>query len=431
MADLTDIGCCSCFSFLRKRSSAKVARPRSTDAMLSKDLLKRQSSEEDLNASFYTGDDPERSFYNGDDLDIDRSFYNNGDDANASFYERDDVDYHHESDDEPPRKKSEDIILTRAQNGFACRESLVKETKKVFRSEDEIGSKMINQYVHMGKIGAGSYGKVVLYRNIKDGKLYAVKVLNKPYMLKVRVVRSETAMTDVLREVSLMKMLDHPNIVNLIEVIDDPNTDKFYMVLEYVEGKMVCGDGLGEDTSRKYLRDIISGLMYLHAHNIIHGDIKPDNLLVTSTGNVKIGDFSVSQIFEDDDDMLWRSPGTPVFTAPECCQGSAYHGRAADTWAVGVTLYCMITGRYPFLGDTLQETYDKIVNDPVEITADMSPELADLIQRLLCKDPAERITLQAAAEHPWVAGSDGPVPEFICRCGFGRRKRNVIQEEVQ
>lgn len=415
----------------------KVSRPRDTDGMLSKDLLKRQSSEEeeeeeDLDASFYTGDDPERSFYNnGDDHDIDRSFYNNGDDAGASFYERDGVDYHHESDDEPPRKRSEDIILTRAQNGFACRESLVKETRKVFRSEDEIGSKMINQYVHLGKIGAGSYGKVVLYRNIKDGKLYAVKVLNKPYMLKVRVVRSETAMTDVLREVSLMKMLDHPNIVNLIEVIDDPNTDKFYMVLEYVDGKMVCDKGLGEATSRKYLRDIISGLMYLHAHNIIHGDIKPDNLLVTSTGNVKIGDFSVSQIFEDDDDMLWRSPGTPVFTAPECCQGSAYHGRAADTWAVGVTLYCMITGCYPFLGDTLQETYDKIVNDPVEITDGMSPELADLLQRLLCKDPSERITLQAAAEHPWVAGADGPVPEFICRCGFGRRKRNVVQEVVQ
>lgn len=415
----------------------KVSRPRDTDGMLSKDLLKRQSSEEeeeeeDLDASFYTGDDPERSFYNnGDDHDIDRSFYNNGDDAGASFYERDGVDYHHESDDEPPRKRSEDIILTRAQNGFACRESLVKETRKVFRSEDEIGSKMINQYVHLGKIGAGSYGKVVLYRNIKDGKLYAVKVLNKPYMLKVRVVRSETAMTDVLREVSLMKMLDHPNIVNLIEVIDDPNTDKFYMVLEYVDGKMVCDKGLGEATSRKYLRDIISGLMYLHAHNIIHGDIKPDNLLVTSTGNVKIGDFSVSQIFEDDDDMLWRSPGTPVFTAPECCQGSAYHGRAADTWAVGVTLYCMITGCYPFLGDTLQETYDKIVNDPVEITDGMSPELADLLQGLLCKDPSERITLQAAAEHPWVAGADGPVPEFICRCGFGRRKRNVVQEVVQ
>ncbi|VAH95129.1 unnamed protein product [Triticum turgidum subsp. durum] len=270
-----------------------------------------------------------------------------------------------------------------------------------------------------------------LYRNIEDGKLYAVKVLNKPHMLKVRVVRSETAMTDVIREVSLMKMLSHPNIVNLIEVIDDPNSDKFYMVLEYVEGKIVWDKGIGEATCRKYLRDIISGVMYLHSHNIIHSDIKPDNLLVTSTGNVKIGDFSVSQIFEDDDDMLRRSPGTPVFTAPECCQGSAYHGRSSDTWAVGVTLYCMITGRYPFLGETLQETYDKIVNDPADIPSNVSPQLVDLLERLLCKDPGDRITLEAAAAHPWVAGDEGPVPEYMCRCGFGRRKRNGSQEAVQ
>ncbi|KAL6909486.1 hypothetical protein ACP4OV_001767 [Aristida adscensionis] len=424
--DITDMGCCNCFSFLRKpRVSAR--QPRDADGMLSEDLLKHQSTE-DPDASFYTGDDPDGSFYNGDDLD--RSFYN-GDDPDRSFYDRDDTDYHDGSDDGPPRKSSEDIIQSRAQSGFVCREIPVKETKRVFRSEDENGSKMINQYIHMGKIGSGSYGKVVLYRSTKDGKLYAVKVLNKPYMMKVRVVRSETAMTDVLREVSIMKMLDHPNIVNLVEVIDDPNIDKFYMVLEYVEGKMICDNGFDEATARNYFRDIISGLMYLHSHNIIHGDIKPDNLLVTSTGNVKIGDFSVSQVFEDDDDMLWRSPGTPVFTAPECCQGSAYHGRASDTWAVGVTLYCMISGHYPFLGDTLQETYDKIVNDPVQIPDDMNPELSDLLQRLLCKDPGDRITLQAVAEHPWVAGDKGPVPEYLCKCGFGRRKRNGLQEEVQ
>jgi len=426
MADLTDIGCCSCFSFLRK-PSVPVRQHQDADGMLSEDLLKRQSAE-DPDGSFYTGDDPDVSFYNGDDLD--RSFYN-GDDPDRSFYDRDDTDYIEGSDDGPPRKSSEDIVQLRTQNGFACREISVKETKKVFRSEDENGNKMVNQYVHLGKIGSGSYGKVVLYRNIKDGKLYAIKVLNKPYMMKVRVVRTETAMTDVLREVSIMKMLNHPNIVNLVEVIDDPNIDKFYMVLDYVEGKMVCDNGLEEGTARNYLRDIISGLMYLHSHNVIHGDIKPDNLLVTSAGNVKIGDFSVSQVFEDDDDMLWRSPGTPVFTAPECCQGSAYHGRASDTWAVGVTLYCMVSGHYPFLGDTLQETYDKIANDPVELPGDVNPQLADLLLRLLCKDPGGRITLHAAAEHPWVAGDEGPVPEFICRCGFGRRKRNDVREEVQ
>ncbi|TVU45422.1 hypothetical protein EJB05_04909 [Eragrostis curvula] len=493
MADLTDIGCCSCFSFLRK-PSASVHQAQDADGVLSKDLLKHKLAE-DPDGSFYTGDDLDGSyynfdgsFYNGDDLD--RSFYNRDDpdrsfyneDADRSFHDRDNTDYFDGTDDGPPRKSSEDIIQSRAQNGFACREILVKETKKVFRSEDESGNKMINQYVHLGKIGSGSYGKVVRYRSMKDGKLYAVKVLNKPYMMKIRVVRSETAMTDVLREVSIMKMLDHPNIVNLVEVIDDPNIDKFYMVLEYVDGKMVCDNGLSEATARNYLRDIISGLMYLHSHgmiefckkfvsdnvltqirhtgegkiwacgtcrkslggplvklmkkikkakNIIHGDIKPDNLLVTSTGNVKIGDFSVSQVFEDDDDMLWRSPGTPVFTAPECCQGLAYHGRASDTWAVGVTLYCMISGHYPFLGDTLQETYDKIVNDPIQIPDGMNPQLADLLQRLLCKDPGDRITLQAAAEHPWVAGDRGPVPEYICRCGFGRSKRNDFRDEVQ
>jgi [calcium/calmodulin-dependent protein kinase] kinase len=193
-----------------------------------------------------------------------------------------------------------------------------------------------------------------------------------------------------------MKTLEHPNIVNLIEVIDDPEFDDFYMVLEYVDGKWAYDDSgppgaLGEITARKYLRDVVAGLMYLHAHvcsalyntssstlkvymidthdflfvfwmkqNVIHGDIKPDNLLVTSTGRVKIGDFSVSQVFKDDDDQLRRSPGTPVFTAPECCLGITYSGRSADTWAVGVTLYCMILGQYPFLGDTLQDTYDKV-----------------------------------------------------------------------
>ena len=91
----------------------------------------------------------------------------------------------------------------------------------------------------------------------------------------------------------------------------------------------------------------------------------------------------------------------------------------------------MITGKYPFLGETLQETYDKIANDPVEIPGDTSPQLADLMQRLLYKDPGDRMTLQAVAAHPWVAGAEGPVPEFVCRCGFGRRNRSDSQEAVQ
>jgi [calcium/calmodulin-dependent protein kinase] kinase len=124
------MGCCSCFGFLRK-PSVPARQPREADGILSEDLLKRQSAE-DPDGSFYTGDDPDASFCNGDYLD--QSFYN-GDDPDRSFSDRDDAEYLDGSDDGPPRKTAEDIIQSRVQSGFACREIPVKETKKVFRSE--------------------------------------------------------------------------------------------------------------------------------------------------------------------------------------------------------------------------------------------------------------------------------------------------------
>lgn len=313
---------------------------------------------------------------------------------------------------------------TAASNAVNCREIPVKETHRVVRTEDHNGNKMINEYVRECKIGTGSYGKVVLHRNSKDGKRYAIKAFHKSRLSKLRVAPSETAMTDVLREVSIMKKLDHPNIVNLVEVIDDPETDYFYMVLEYVEGRWICEGsgppgGIGEATARRYIRDVVAGLMYLHSHNIVHGDIKPENLLVDINGRVKICDFSVSRSFEDDNDELRRSPGTPVFTAPECCLGLTYHGKAADVWALGVTLYCLVLGQYPFIGETLQDTYDKIVNDELVIPEGMDSELAHLLEGLLCKDPNKRMTLDVVASHPWVVRGYGPVQQDLWRCEHG------------
>ncbi|PWA91221.1 protein kinase, ATP binding site [Artemisia annua] len=359
-----EIGCCGCFGFSFAKKHKKDLRPRVEGGNHVLQGLLNEEVEED---------DDEEEEDNNSYCDI------------MTETERED---HEEFRD--PRKSSQEILEYRTENGMICREFPVKETHKVIRSEDEDGNKMVNEYVRECKIGSGSYGKVVLYRSLVDGKHYAIKAFHKSHLIKLRVAPSETAMTDVLREVLIMKMLDHPNIVNLVEVIDDPNTDRFYMVLEYVKGQWVFEGagppgGLGETVARSYLRDIVSGLMYLHSHNIVHGDIKPDNLLVSATGTVKIGDFSVSQVFEDENDELRRSPGTPVFTAPECCLGQNYHGKTADIWAVGVTLYCMIFGQYPFLGDTLQDTYDKIVNNTLSLPEDMNPLLKNLIEGLLCK----------------------------------------------
>jgi len=309
-------------------------------------------------------------------------------------------------------------------DGSFFRNVPVKETHHIHRSEDMNGNKMINEYIREHKLGAGSYGKVVLHRNIKDGKLYALKVFHKYRLSRVRVAPSETALTDVLREVSIMKKLDHPNIVNLIEVIDDLDTDQFYMVLEYVEGRGIFqgsgpAGGIGEDTARRYFRDVLAGLSYLHAHNIFHGDIKPENLLVGSDGTVKISDFSVSRMFEGSNDELRRSPGTPVFTAPECCLGLTYHGKIADVWALGVTLYCMVLGCYPFIAESLQDTYDKIVHDPLLLPEDMNPELANLLEGLLCKDPKKRMSLDAVARHPWVVKDFASTLPVLGKCEKG------------
>ncbi|XP_022944244.1 serine/threonine-protein kinase GRIK1-like isoform X2 [Cucurbita moschata] len=398
------MGCCGCFGFTKKPK--RVLRPASGFNRLSEDFLL------------------------GEDVEDEESCSSHDDTASTTHEE--------ETESHSRVKNSEEILQHRTQNGLICRQFPVKETNRVVRSEDENGNKMVNEYVREYKIGAGSYGKVVLYRSYIDGKYYAIKAFHKSHLSKLRVAPSETAMTDVLREVLIMKMLQHPNIVNLIEVIDDPDDDRFYMVLEYVEGKWACEGsdppcGLDENIARKYLRDIVSGLMYLHAHNIVHGDIKPDNLLITRDGTVKIGDFSVSQVFEDENDELRRSPGTPVFTAPECCLGITYHGKTADTWAVGVTLYCMILGRYPFLGETLQDTYDKIVNNPLLLPDDMNPQLRDLLEGILCKDPSQRMTLDDIAKHSWVIGDEGPIPQYLCWCKrssfVGEEQSNLQREE--
>ncbi|CAJ1979314.1 unnamed protein product [Sphenostylis stenocarpa] len=394
------MGCCSCFGFIRTSNRQRQrSKPAVNNNIFQEPLL---DVDDDIE------DEEGEHLYNDEVTD------SSGEDGG----------------EETRPKRSEDILNFRVENGMVCRQFPVKDTRKVVRMEDENGNKMINEYIREYKIGSGSYGKVALYRSSLDGKHYAIKAFHKSHLLKLRVAPSETAMTDVLREVLIMKMLEHPNIVNLIEVIDDPESDHFYMVLEYVEGKWVCEGsgpacGLGEETARRYLRDIVSGLTYLHAHNIVHGDIKPDNLLITRHGTVKIGDFSVSQAVEDNKDELRRSPGTPVFTAPECILGLTYGGKAADTWAVGVTLYCMILGEYPFLGDTLQDTYDKIVNNPLVLPNDLNPPLKKLIEGLLSKDPRLRMTLVDVAEDKWIIGDDGPIPEYLCWC---KRKSMGIED---
>ncbi|KAG0614010.1 hypothetical protein M758_6G144400 [Ceratodon purpureus] len=395
----TQCTCCGFFWFSKKRDHGKSSSKPIVKRISKEHLLAYTSSNEERNAS-RVGRQAAKSL---------------------NYYNPPPNESENGSQEDGGKQTFEELraAMRRANHGLPLVLPLlragVKETSHEFRSQDADGNKMVNEYVWKGKIGTGSYGKVVLYQSQKDEKLYAIKIFHKSRLCKLRVSPTETAMTDVLREVAIMKRLDHPNIVKLHEIIDDPQSDNMYLVLEFMEHNRIfegCGPlgGIGEALAQKYFRDAAAGLSYLHGHNIVHGDIKPENLLLSGEGSIKICDFGVSRMFEGENDELRRSPGTPVYTAPECCSGSYYRGRPADVWALGCTLYCMVFGRYPFVGDgTFPSIYDEIVNQPLFIPEGTNPDLADLLRGLLCKDVRNRMPLAAVVTHPWLSRSFGQV----------------------
>lgn len=227
---------------------------------------------------------------------------------------------------------------------------------------------------------------------------------------------SASALADLRREVDVMRALNHPNLVKLYEVIDAKEAGKLMMVMEYCEAGALVRPGqlsperrMPEAIAQYYFRQMASGLAYLHEKGVVHGDVKPENILLSGDAVVKISDFGGSQLVgESGDDTFCQTLGTPAFLAPEICAGEDYRGRPADVWALGVSLYNFIFGELPFRGDSLMELYDSIAaaEVPFPEAVPVSIELQDLLVRTLCKDPGARITAAELMHHPWVKEED-------------------------
>lgn len=210
-----------------------------------------------------------------------------------------------------------------------------------------------------------------------------------------------------------MKKLSHNNLVSLIEVLDDPQEDSLYMVLEMCKKGVVMKVGIeheradpyAEEACRCWFRDMILGIEYLHAQGIIHRDIKPDNCLITEDDVLKIVDFGVSEMFEKESDMATaKSAGSPAFMPPELCvaKHGQVSGKAADVWSMGVTLYCLKYGRIPFEKTGMLELYEAIRSDEVPFESESNGDFEDLMRKLLDKNPTTRITIEGMRQHPWV-----------------------------
>lgn len=201
-----------------------------------------------------------------------------------------------------------------------------------------------------------------------------------------------------------MKKLNHPNLVSLLEVLDDPTEDSLYMVMEMCKKGPVMRVGLEEradpypdQVCRYYFRDLVLGIEYLHAQGVVHRDIKPDNCLVTEDNVLKVVDFGVSEMFSKDSEMKTaKSAGSPAFLPPELCvaKHGDVSGRAADIWSMGVTLYCLKYGRIPFEKTGIFELYEAIKADTPDLTDESDQDFRDLIIRVLEKSPAKRIKMQ-------------------------------------
>ncbi|KAJ4335897.1 hypothetical protein N0V87_005753 [Didymella glomerata] len=333
----------------------------------------------------------------------------------------------------------------------------VKETlnarSEYSNSEDDgTAQHRINQYLIKQEIGRGSFGAVHLAVD-QYGQEYAVKEFSKSRLRKraqSNLLRrpsnrrralpagigfnsplhrhsstegENNAFELIKEEIAIMKKLNHPNLVSLIEVLDDPEEDSLYMVMEMCKKGVVMQVGLeeradpySEEQCRCWLRDMILGLEYLHAQGIIHRDIKPDNCLITEDDVLKIVDFGVSEMFDKDGEMKTaKSAGSPAFMPPELCVAKHGHvsGRAADIWSMGCTLYCLRFGRIPFEKHGMIELYQAIRMDKVEFDSDCNEDLQNLLRRLLEKDPKKRINIEELREHPWVTrnGADPLLPK--------------------
>ena len=228
----------------------------------------------------------------------------------------------------------------------------------------------------------------------------------------------KTALEDVEREIAIMKKIRHPNIVQLHELIDDPEKDTLYLVIEYLpKGQVMIwnnkrkhyrdpeGNVLCEERSRRCVADCVQGLDYLHRQSIVHRDLKPENILIDSNGTAKLADFGVSQKLNfsgETHQKLTRIEGTMQFTSPEAIKEGAFDGFKADIWALGVCLLAFLTGKLPFWADNIEDLYTAIETAPVKFPPGIGKEPMRLLRRMLDKDPASRTTIQELKSDPWV-----------------------------
>ncbi|XP_030047613.1 serine/threonine-protein kinase PLK4 isoform X2 [Microcaecilia unicolor] len=264
-----------------------------------------------------------------------------------------------------------------------------------------IGEK-IEDFKVLNILGKGSFACVYRAKSVNTGLEVAIKMIDKKAMHKVGMVQR------VRSEVEIHCQLKHPSILELYNYFEDCNY--VYLILE------MCHNGemsrclknrkkpFSEEEARHFMHQIVTGMLYLHSHGILHRDLTLSNLLLSSSMNIKIADFGLATQLKMPNEKHFTMCGTPNYISPEIATRSA-HGLESDVWSLGCMFYTFLVGRPPFDTDTVKNTLNKVVLADYSMPSFVSREAQDLIYQLLRKNPADRLSLSSVLDHPFMSRS--------------------------
>ncbi|MCL7031313.1 hypothetical protein MKW94_012432 [Papaver nudicaule] len=255
----------------------------------------------------------------------------------------------------------------------------------------------IGRYQLGRTIGEGTFAKVKLAMNIETRQNFAIKIIDK------KMVIENQMMYQIEREISVMRLLHHPNIVRIYEVI--ATKTRIYIIMEYISGgplsnKLDYLERLSEGEARKYFQQLIDAVDYCHRRGVYHRDLKPENLLLDSRGNLKVTDFGLG-VFQKQGDLLSTACGSPSYVAPEVINHKSYNGASADLWSCGVILYELLAGYLPFEDPNLINLYKKISKADYKFPKWITESQKTLISKILNPLPTKRMTVAEIQEDQW------------------------------
>ncbi|OIT22655.1 PREDICTED: CBL-interacting protein kinase 2-like [Nicotiana attenuata] len=265
--------------------------------------------------------------------------------------------------------------------------------------EEKKGNVLMQKYELGRLLGQGNFAKVYYGRNLETGHSVAIKVIDKEKVLKAGLIEQTK------REISVMALVKHPNVLQLYEVM--ATKSKIYLVIEHAKGgelfKKLTKGRLKENVARKYFQQLISAVECCHSRDVYHRDLKPENVLLDENGNLKVSDFGLSALAESkrQDGLLHTTCGTPAYVAPEVISRKGYDGAKADIWSCGVILFVLLAGYLPFHDSNLMEMYTKIKKAEFKCPNWFPLEVRKLVSKILDPNPHTRISIAKIKENSW------------------------------